>query len=78
MTVEEIKKYAIEKGMPKRARDDMVQRLRADYGEDVDDMMGHMILAEIDQKSEFWDGVRGFLDWSREEREKRRRERKNT
>jgi hypothetical protein len=77
MTVEDIKKYAIEKGMPKRALEDMVQRLRADYGEDVDDMVAHMLLAEIDEKSKFWAGVRNFLDWSRAEREKRRREREN-
>lgn len=73
MTVEDIKKYATEKGMPKRALDDMVQRLSADYPDGViDDMTGHLLLAEIDRKAEFRDGVRGFLDWSRKAREERK------
>lgn len=73
MTVEEIKKYAIEKGMPKRALDDMVQRLNADYPDGVvDDMTGHLLLAEIDRKSEFWDEARHFFDWSRKVREERK------
>ena len=73
MTVEDIKKHAIEKGMPKRALDDMVQRLNADHPDGVvDDMMGHLLLAEIDEKAEFWAGVRGFLDWSRKARDARK------
>lgn len=73
MTIEDIKKHAIEKGMPKRALDDMVQRLNADHPDGVvDDMMGHLLLAEIDEKAEFWDGVRGFLGWSRKVREERK------
>lgn len=77
MTVEDIKKYAIEKRMPKRAIDDMVQRLSAEYPGDIDDWVAHLLLAEIDRSAEYWGGVRGFLNWSREEREKRRRKRKN-
>ena len=77
MTVEDIREYAIEKRMPKRAVDDMVQRLNAEYPGGIDDMVAHLLLAEIDRKAEFWGGVRSFLDWSKEEREKRRRERKN-
>ncbi len=73
MIIEDIKKHAIENGMPKRAIDDMVQRLNADYPDGVvDDITGHLLLAEIDRKAEFWDGVRGFLDWSREVREERK------
>lgn len=77
MTVEDIKRYAIEKRWPKRAIDDMVQRLSAEYPGDIDDRMTHLLLAEIDRSAEYWEGVRNFLDWSRAEREKRRRERKD-
>lgn len=73
MTIEDIKKHAIEKGMPKRALDDTVQRLNADHPDGVvDDMMGRLLLAEIDEKAEFWDGVRGFLGWGRKAREERK------
>ena len=73
MTIEDIRKHATEKGMPKQAIDDMVRRLNVDYPDGaVDDMTGHLLLAEIDEKAEFWDGVRGFLDWSRKAKETRK------
>ena len=73
MTVEDIRKYAIEKRMPKRAVDDMVQWLSAEYPDGVvEDIAGQMLLADIDIRAEYWEGVRQFLDWSKREREKRR------
>ena len=73
MTIEAIKKHVIEKGMPKQALDNMVQRLNADHPDGVvEDITGHLLLAEIDEKAGFWDGVRGFLGWSRKVREERK------
>lgn len=72
MTVEEIKKYAIEKGLPSKTVDALVQRLREDFPDGLDDMRGRVFLAEIDREAEFWTGVRSFLDWSREVREERK------
>lgn len=76
MTVEDIKKYAIEKRLPKRAVDELVQRLSEDYPGDIDNRLYLILLAEIDRSAEYWEGVRHFLDWSKKEREERKR-RKN-
>lgn len=77
MTVEDIKKYAIEMRMPKRAIDDMVQRLNAEHPDGVvGDMESLALLAYIDRSAEYWEGVRDFLDWSKKERDERKR-RKN-
>ena len=72
MTVEDIKKYAIEKGLPRRTVEVLVQRLREDFPDGLDDMRGRLFLAEIDREAEFWAGARGFLDWSRKVREERK------
>lgn len=77
MTVEDIKKYAIEMRMPKRAIDDMVQQLNAEHPDGVvGDMESLALLAYIDRSAEYWEGVRDFLDWSKKERDERKR-RKN-
>ena len=73
MTVEDIKKYAMEKRMPKRGLDDMVRWLNAEYPDGaVDDIVGHTLLSNIDRSAGYWESVRHFLDWSRKEREARR------
>ena len=60
--------------MPKRGLDDMIQRLRAENGEHIDDMLYFMLCAEIDRRVEFWDGMRDFLEKRRAERAKRKKE----
>lgn len=74
-TVDDIAKYAAEKGMPKRGLDDMIQRLRAEHEDGhIDDMLYHMLCAEIDRQAEFWEGMRGFLEQRRAERAGRKKE----
>lgn len=76
MTIEEIRKYADEKGMPKKGTADMCKRLEADYKDgNVDDMEAAYLCTYIDRQSEYWKEFRRFLDFSREERAKRREER---
>lgn len=71
-TIEDIKKYAMEKRMPRRGLDDMIQRLRRDHPDgNIDDMLYHMLCAEIDRRAEFWDGMRDFLEKRRAERAKK-------
>lgn len=72
MTIKDIENYAKEKKMPKRGLDDMIQRLRAEHGECVDDMLGAVICAEIDRKAGYWEYVRGFLEMRRAERERKK------
>ena len=60
-TIEELEKYAKEKKMPKRGLDDMIQRLRAEHDEHIDDQLFSLLCAEIDRGAEFWKGVRDFL-----------------
>lgn len=73
-TIEELEKYAKEKKMPKRGLDDMIQRLRAEYEDGhIDDMLYHMLCAEIDRLAEYWEGMRRFLEKRREERAGRKK-----
>jgi hypothetical protein len=75
MTIEEIRKYAEEKGLPHRGIVDMCKRLEADYKDgNVDDMEAALLCVYIDGQSEHWKGVRQFLDKNREERAKRKKE----
>ena len=76
MTIEEIRKYAVEKGFPKRGLADMCKRLEADYKDgNVDDMYAIYLCNYIDEQAAYWDRVRKFIDTNREERAKRRGER---
>lgn len=68
MTAEDIRKYAKEKRLPKRAIDNMVRRLKEDYPGDIDDMTYHAIIAYIDRSAEYWEGVRCFLETPKEKR----------
>lgn len=73
-TIEDVAKYAREKRMPERGLDDMIQRLQAEHADGhIDDMLYHMLCAEIDRRADFWDGVRGFLEKRREERAGRKK-----
>lgn len=69
-TIEDIEKYAKEKKMPKRGLDDMIQRLRAEHDEHIDDQLFFLLCAEIDRRAEFWKGVRDFLKKRIAERKK--------
>ena len=76
VTIDEIRKYAEEKGFPKKGIADMCKRLEADYKDgNVDDMYAIYLCNYIDGQAEYWKGVREFIDKNREERAKRREER---
>ena len=73
-TIEDVAKYAREKRMPERGIDDMVQRLGREYPDGhIDDMLYHMLCAEIDRRAEYWEGMRRFLEKRREERAGRKK-----
>ena len=74
-TIEDIKKLAIEKKMPKRGLDDMIRQLSADHPDGhIDNMQYLYLCAYIDRQAEYWEYVRGFLKKSREERAERKKE----
>jgi len=72
MTVEDVKKYAIEKRMPKRGIDDMIRRLSAEHGDQISDELYCLLCAEIDRKAGYWESVRSFLEKRSEERNRER------
>jgi len=75
MTTKDLRKYAEEKGFPKRFTDDIVQRIESDTGEDIDEMSFYELCAYIDRSAEYWSGFRKFLEYQRKERAERRKER---
>ena len=76
MTIEEIRKYAEEKGFPKKGLADMCKRLEADYKDgNIDDMEAMQLCTYIDIQAECWKHVIKFIDANRHERTKRREER---
>jgi len=63
MTTKDLRKYAEEKGFPKRFTDDIVQRIESDTGEDIDEMSFYELCAYIDRSAEYWSGFRKFLEY---------------
>lgn len=75
MTVEEIRKYAEDKGYPKKFRNDMIASLEAEYEDgNIDELTSLQLCAYIDGESEYWKRFFKFLD----ERKKKKRNSKKT
>lgn len=75
MTIDEIRKYAEEKGYPEKLLEDMIARLKADYQDgNIDEVFSLCLCEYIDGRAEYWQRFREFLDKNRKEREKRREE----
>lgn len=72
MTIKEIENYAKEKKVPKRGLDDMIKNLRAQYGEEIDDMTALLICSYIDGWAEHCGMVRNFLENRRKERKEKK------
>lgn len=60
-TIEDVAKYAAEKGMTKKWIDEQIPYIRAVCGESICDSVYGEILSEIDMLAQFVAGLRDFL-----------------
>lgn len=75
MTIDEIRKYAEEKGYPRKFLIDMIARLEAEYKDgNIDELTSLQLCAYINEKSEYWKRFFKFLDERKRERDSKKTE----
>ena len=75
MTIEEIRKYAEEKGYPRKFLIDMIARLEVEYKDgNIDKLTSLQLCAYIDGQSEYWKRFFKFLDERKRERDSKKTE----
>ena len=76
MTIEELRRYAVEKGYPKKFLDDLIPRLETEYKDgNIDELTYLQLCAYIDGQVEYWKRFFNLLDETTKKRDKYREER---
>lgn len=76
MTVEELKAYAKEVGVPQRVFNEVFAPILTDENRVLNDYEAVFAMAECRRQAEYWKSVKEIIDRHRAERKKRKEEKK--